>query len=144
TAVAGVTEMVLDIRHLDIGSLATMLEECRAACDQAAHEFGCSVSAKRIFSATPTEFSPELVSLVGSAVSDARGGDGPPIPSGALHDATEIGRIVPTVMIFAQSDPPLSHTPSEDSPEAALRLAIDAFGRTVGRVLAEAKTGPRA
>jgi hypothetical protein len=42
---------------------------------------------------------------------------------------------VPTVMLFAQSDPPLSHTPVEDSPEAALRVAIDAYGRAVGQTL---------
>ena len=36
-------------------------------------------------------------------------------------------------MIFAQSDPPLSHTTIEDSPRTALRVAIEAYGRTVGR-----------
>lgn len=137
TAVAGVTEMMLDIRHEDRASLATMSEDCLAACEEGAQRFDCSVTARRIFGARPTEFSPQLVSIARSAVADAGGGDGPAIPSGALHDATEIGRVVPTVMIFAQSDPPLSHTPNEDSSEAALRVAIDAFGRTVGRVIAD-------
>ncbi|HLY49263.1 MAG TPA: hydantoinase/carbamoylase family amidase [Solirubrobacteraceae bacterium] len=137
TAVAGRTELMLDIRHLDAASLASMLEQCLSACEDAAGRFGCSVSARRVFAAAPTEFSAELVSLAGSAVADAGGGDGSPIASGALHDATEVGRVVPTVMIFAQSDPPVSHTPSEDSTHAALRVAIDAFGRTVGSVLAD-------
>ncbi len=140
TAVAGVTEMMLDIRHLDVLSLAAMLEACLAACDQAAHHFDCAMSAKRVFRAAPTEFSPELVSVARSAVAEAGGDGGPPIPSGALHDASEIGRVIPAVMIFAQSDPPLSHAPSEDSPEAALRVAVDAFGRTVGHVLANPKS----
>jgi beta-ureidopropionase / N-carbamoyl-L-amino-acid hydrolase len=141
TAIAGVTEMMLDIRHLDAASLASMSEQCLSACEDAARQFGCSVSARRIFAAAPTEFSAELVSLARAAVADAGGGDGPPIPSGALHDATEIGRVVPTVMIFAQSDPPVSHAPSEDSPDAALRVAIDAFGRTLGSVLAAEAAG---
>ena len=72
----------------------------------------------------------------------ANGGEGPPIPSGPLHDATEIGRLVPTVMLFAQSDPPISHAPVEDSPEEALRVAIDAYGRTVGAALALLAAGP--
>jgi hypothetical protein len=38
-------------------------------------------------------------------------------------------------MIFAQSDPPISHTEVEDSPEQALRVAIEAYGITVGRAL---------
>ena len=66
---------------------------------------------------------------------------GEPIPSGPLHDATEIGRLVPTVMLFAQSDPPLSHVAIEDSPEEALRIAIDAYGRTVGQTLGLVASG---
>jgi N-carbamoyl-L-amino-acid hydrolase len=38
-------------------------------------------------------------------------------------------------MLFAQSDPPVSHTNIEDSPEDALRVAIKAYGRTVGDAL---------
>jgi hydantoinase/carbamoylase family amidase len=135
TAVAGATEMMLDIRHLDGATLSTMSAECLAACETSAAEFGCSVSATRIFEAAPTAFAPELVSIARSAVAEAGGGAGPPIPSGALHDATEIGRVVPAAMIFAQSHPPVSHTKIEDSPEEALRIAIDAFGRAVERVL---------
>ena len=74
-------------------------------------------------------------------MAEAGGADGPPIPSGPLHDATEIGRLVPTVMLFAQSDPPLSHTEIEDSPVDALRVAIEAYGRTVGATLALAGDG---
>jgi N-carbamoyl-L-amino-acid hydrolase len=55
-----------------------------------------------------------------------------------LHDATEIGRVVPTAMIFAQSDPPISHAAIEDSSQAALEVAIGAYGRTVDSVLARA------
>ena len=73
-----------------------------------------------------------MIAIARAAVDAAGGGDGPPIPSGPLHDATEIGRLVPTVMIFAQSDPPISHTEVEDSPAEALRVAIAAYGQTVG------------
>jgi len=45
------------------------------------------------------------------------------------------------VMIFAQSDPPLSHTAIEDSPEEALRVAIEAYGRTVGATLEAVAAG---
>jgi hydantoinase/carbamoylase family amidase len=138
TAVAGQTEMQLDQRHLDAGALAAMLDEARAGCRSAAEAFGCEVEARKVFDATPTVFDPELVAIARAAVSDAGGGDGEPIPSGPLHDATEIGRIVPTAMIFAQSDPPISHAAIEDSTEQALAVAIDAYGRTVEQVLARA------
>ncbi len=135
TAVAGSTEMMLDLRHLDADVLAAMLTDCLGACDDAAAAFDCEVSARRLFGATPTPFHPELVALARRAVAEAGGGDGEPVPSGPLHDATEVGRLVPAVMLFAQSDPPLSHVAIEDSPEAALRVAIEAYGRTVGGAL---------
>ncbi|MEZ5258489.1 MAG: hypothetical protein R2705_16795 [Ilumatobacteraceae bacterium] len=37
------------------------------------------------------------------------------LPSGALHDASEIAREIPTVMIFAPSTGGLSHTKEEDT-----------------------------
>ena len=141
TAIAGTSEMMLDLRHLDAETLAAMLGECLEACERAATAFGCGVEPRRVFGATPTPFHPRLVALACAAVEEAGGGDGPPIPSGPLHDATEIGRLVPTVMLFAQSDPPLSHTEIEDSPVDALRIAIDAYGRTVGAALPLVTTG---
>lgn len=138
TAVAGETEMQLDQRHLDAGALAAMLGEAEASCRGAAEAFGCEVEIRTVFRATPTPFDSELVAIARAAVGEAGGGDGAPIPSGPLHDATEIGRIVPTAMIFAQSDPPVSHAAIEDSPEGALAVAIDAYGRTVEQVLARA------
>jgi N-carbamoyl-L-amino-acid hydrolase len=138
TAIAGVTEMMLDLRHLEADTLATMLTECLEACAKAAEQFDCAVAPVRIFGATPTPFHPQLVQCAIDSVAEA-GGDrtppAPPIPSGPLHDATEVGRLVPTVMLFAQSDPPLSHTKIEDSPQDALRVAIEAYGRTVGKTL---------
>ncbi|MDE3132900.1 MAG: hydantoinase/carbamoylase family amidase [Acidobacteriota bacterium] len=135
TAVAGRTEMQLDQRHLDPDALAAMLADALAACRAAADEFRCELEVQRVFAATPTPFHAQLVAAARMAVADAGGGDGDPIPSGPMHDATEIGRVVPTAMIFAQSDPPLSHAAIENSTDAALRVAIDAYGRTVSWAL---------
>jgi hydantoinase/carbamoylase family amidase len=135
TAVAGQTEMPLDQRHLDTDVLAEMLSEAQASCRSAAEACGCELAVRKVFSAAPTVFHPELVAIARAAVSEAGGGDGEPIPSGPLHDATEIGRVVPTAMMFVQSDPPISHAAIEDSPESALAVAVDAYGRTVEQVL---------
>ena len=136
TAVAGRTEMQLDQRHLDARALAAMLEDAVGICRAAAGEFGCTMEVRKVFGATPTVFHPALVEIAHAAVQEAGGGDGEPIPSGPLHDATEIGRTVPTAMIFAQSDPPISHASIENSTQAALDVAIVAYGRTVERALA--------
>jgi hydantoinase/carbamoylase family amidase len=141
TAIAGESEMMLDLRHLDAEVLATMLAECLAACERAAETFDCTVAPRRVFGATPTPFHPKLIAIAQAAVAASGGSDGSPIPSGPLHDATEIGRRVPTVMIFAQSDPPVSHTEVEDSPVEALRIAIAAYGQTVGETIALVAAG---
>jgi acetylornithine deacetylase/succinyl-diaminopimelate desuccinylase-like protein len=135
TAVAGRTEMQLDQRHLDARALAAMLDEAIGACRSAADEFACTMEVRKVFGATPTVFHPTLVEIAQAAVQEAGGGEGEPIPSGPLHDATEIGRVVPTAMIFAQSDPPISHASIENSSRAALDVAIDAYGRTVEQAL---------
>jgi hydantoinase/carbamoylase family amidase len=135
TAVAGTTEMQLDQRHLDAEVLAAMLADAVSICRDSAEAFDCTIETRTVFRAAPTPFHPTLVAIAANAVRVAGGGAGEPIPSGPLHDATEIGRIVPTAMIFAQSNPPISHAAIEDSTAEALAVAIDAYGRTVGEVL---------
>ncbi len=57
------------------------------------------------------------------------------LPSGPLHDASEMAGVVPTAMVFAQSSPGISHTRIEDTPRPALDQSIRAFLRTVDRTL---------
>ena len=140
TAVPGRTEMLLDQRHLDPEVLAAMLAEARAACEQSAAHHGCEVELKHIWSIPPIPFDDRLIAFARRAVQDA-GGKDTAIPSGPLHDAAEMARLMPTVMIFSASSPPVSHTKEEDTPEADLRVAIDAYGRTVDSTLEAAAAG---
>jgi N-carbamoyl-L-amino-acid hydrolase len=140
TAVPGRTEMLLDQRHLDAGELAAMLAEAREAIDRAASDHGCEVELQHIWSIPPIPFDDRLVGLARQAVEDA-GGKDTAIPSGPLHDAAEMARLIPTVMIFSSSSPPVSHTKEEDTPEADLRVAIQAYGQTVEGTLELAASG---
>ncbi|MGA9277268.1 M20/M25/M40 family metallo-hydrolase, partial [Ilumatobacter sp.] len=63
------------------------------------------------------------------------------LPSGALHDASEIARAIPTVMLFSSSIAGLSHTKEEDTSEDHLMLAADAFNRTCRRAIDLVATG---
>jgi hydantoinase/carbamoylase family amidase len=146
TAVPGRTEMLLDQRHLDTEALAAMLSEARAACEQAAADHGCEAELRHLWSIPPIPFDDRLIGFAKQAVAKA-GGKDTAIPSGPLHDAAEMARLIPTVMIFSSSSPPVSHTKEEDTPEADLRVAIDAYGRTVAAMLESAAAGelpPRA
>ena len=140
TAVPGQTEMLLDQRHLEPNALAAMLSEARSACERAAADHGCTTELRHLWSIPPIPFDDTLIGFARQAVQDA-GGQDTAIPSGPLHDAAEMARLVPTVMIFSSSSPPVSHTKEEDTPEADLRVAINAYGRTVEATLASAAAG---
>jgi N-carbamoyl-L-amino-acid hydrolase len=132
--------MLLDQRHLDPDALAAMLAEAREACEQAAADHGCEVELRHTWRIPPIPFDERLIGFAREAVA-AAGGKDTAIPSGPLHDAAEMARLLPTVMIFSSSSPPVSHTKVEDTPEADLRVAIEAYGRTVQAALAAAADG---
>lgn len=134
TAVAGETRITLDMRHIDAGSLQAMLDESRAAADDAAAAEGCTVEWEHIFRIPPMPFHPALLDAARQSVREVEGHD-VELPSGALHDASEMAREVPTVMIFSSSIDGLSHTKEEDTPEDHLRMAADAFHRTCRRTI---------
>jgi hydantoinase/carbamoylase family amidase len=134
TAVAGEAVLLVDQRHQDAGALRAMLEDARQAADAAAAAEGCTVTWETIFSIEPRLFDPRLVAIARGACRDLTGHD-KALPSGALHDATEIARVVPTAMIFVSSRGGISHSPEEDTPEEHLKLGLEVYYRTVRRVI---------
>jgi N-carbamoyl-L-amino-acid hydrolase len=82
-------------------------------------------------------FDEELIGLAEEAVGEVAG-KSHRLPSGALHDATEMARLMPTVMLFVKRLESLSHTKEEDTPEEGLELSVQALHRlalkTVRRV----------
>jgi len=134
TAVAGETTITLDMRHIDADVLATMFSECKEAADSAARAEGCTVEWEHIFRIPPMPFHPLLLDAASTSVREVEGHD-VVLPSGALHDASETARSIPTVMIFSSSINGLSHTKEEDTPEDHLLMSADAFHRTCCRAM---------
>lgn len=134
TAVAGEAVLLVDQRHQDANALQAMLAEARQAAAEAAADEGCTVTWETVFSIEPRLFDPRLVAIARDACRDLTGQDRA-LPSGALHDATEMARVVPTAMIFASSRGGISHSREEDTPEEHLKLGLEAYYRTVRRVV---------
>jgi len=130
TAVAGTTTCTMDMRHIDAGELAAMFSEAQDAAHRAAEAEGCTVTFEHIFRIPPMIFDPVLVQRVSDAV-EAAEGHRFELPSGALHDASEMARVVPTAMVFTSSIGGLSHTKEEDTPEDHLVKGITAFHQAV-------------
>jgi N-carbamoyl-L-amino-acid hydrolase len=53
------------------------------------------------------------------------------MPSGALHDATNVARLMPVAMLFAPSINGISHAFEEDTAEDDLVAAVEVLGRAV-------------
>ncbi|HET9627713.1 MAG TPA: Zn-dependent hydrolase [Kofleriaceae bacterium] len=135
TAVPGSTEISIDLRALDGKILKKMLGDAQAASKRAARHHLVDVTWSPLLHITPRPFDDKLMAIVRQSVKDVTG-RAPELPSGPLHDASEMAGIVPTAMVFAQSSPGVSHTRIEDTPRPALDKSIRAFLLTVERTLA--------
>jgi N-carbamoyl-L-amino-acid hydrolase len=126
TAIPGAAEISIDLRALDGRVLAKMTKAALTAGQKAAKRNRCAVETKPLLRIQPRPFDGALLVLARRAVK-AAAQSAPEIPSGPLHDASEMAGVLPTVMIFAQSSPGISHTKEEDTPLPALQTSICAF-----------------
>lgn len=135
TAVAGKAHLACDLRNPDADALAAMLADARAGAAKSAAAHGCELAEVHAFGIAPTTFDPQLVA-VATEVCEAKTGTGFRITSGALHDAASVSRVMPAAMMFCPSRGGISHASDEDTSEADLNTAIEAFGALVAKVLA--------
>jgi N-carbamoyl-L-amino-acid hydrolase len=137
TSVVETAECLLDQRHLDAATLASMLDEAKHASEQIAQEENIDVEWERIWNIEPILFDESLVELADEAVREVTG-TSHRLPSGPLHDAAEVSRAgVPTVMVFVQSLRGLSHTKLEDTKPEHLELAVRALDSLASKTLAQ-------
>src|ERR671911_602828 len=134
TAFNGWCEVSLDQRALDVGVLASMLDAAQEATARIATEEDVSVEWKRLWRIEPIPFDGDLISLAEEAVNEVAGRSHQ-LPSGPLHDAAEMARLMPTVMLFVKSFKGLSHTKEEDTPEEDLELSVQALHRLAVRTM---------
>ena len=134
TAVAGAATLAVDLRHPDAGALAAMLDATRRACAEAAACRGCEIAEEPLWRIAPTAFDPALVAA-GRAACARVAGRPAELSSGALHDAAVVAQVLPAGMLFAPSIAGISHAREEDTAEADLETAIEAFGSLAGSVL---------
>jgi N-carbamoyl-L-amino-acid hydrolase len=140
TSVVETAEQLLDQRHLDADTLASMLDAANRATARFAEEEDLEATWERIWSIEPILFDDTLIELADEAVREVAG-TSHRLPSGPLHDAAEVSRAgVPTVMLFVQSLRGLSHTKLEDTRPEHLELSVRALDRLAGKALARHAT----
>ncbi|HWM08501.1 MAG TPA: Zn-dependent hydrolase [Solirubrobacteraceae bacterium] len=135
TAFNGACDLTLDQRALDAGELADMLATARAEASRLAAEEACEAAFEHVWAIEPIPFDARLIALAEEVVTEVAGSCRR-LPSGPLHDAAEMARVMPAVMLFVRSLGGVSHTKAEDSMVEDLELAVRALyeltRRTVG------------
>ena len=141
TVFNGACELTLDQRALDPAVLAELLTTAKAASAAIAAEEGCEVEWERIWAIEPIPFNAQLIETAARVVADLTG-SAPRLPSGPLHDASELARVVPSAMLFVRSLGGVSHTQAEDSPAADLQLGAQALEALTRHVLSADSEDP--
>ncbi|MBA3611261.1 MAG: Zn-dependent hydrolase, partial [Rubrobacter sp.] len=138
TAFNGLCEMSLDQRALDSEVLADMLAKVKEASERIAEEEGVAVEWEKVWGIEPIPFDEELIALAEETCEEVAGSSHR-LPSGPLHDAAEMARVMPAVMLFVKSLRGLSHTKDEDTPEEDIELAVRALHRLTEKTMQWAK-----
>jgi N-carbamoyl-L-amino-acid hydrolase len=134
TAFNGRCELTVDQRALDPDVLAGLTATAKQASAVIAAEEGCEVAWEPIWAIDPVPFDARLIEAAARVVADLTG-SAPRLPSGPLHDASEMARVMPTAMLFVRSLGGVSHTKAEDTPVADLALAVRALDALTRHVL---------
>ncbi|SEI99274.1 N-carbamoyl-L-amino-acid hydrolase [Propionispira arboris] len=134
TIFPGKCKISLDQRSIQPDMLKIIYEEARKACEKAAKANNVSVSFEHVWSNPPTAFDENLIAACEASVWEETG-ENTSMFSGSLHDAAEIAKIVPSVMMFAMSSAGLSHCKEENTPDGDLETAIRAFFRLAEKVI---------
>ena len=134
TAFNGRCEVTLDLRALDPVELSAMHEHARREAERIAGEEGCEVAWEPVFAIDPIPFDRDLIAVAEDVVTEVAGNCSS-LPSGPLHDASEMARVLPAVMLFVRSLGGVSHTSAEDSRVEDVELGVRALYELTRRVL---------
>jgi len=117
STIVGRASFVVDIRHPDAETLEKLTQECAAACASVGASSGCEVECSQRISVPPTVFDETCVAALEQAAIQ-QGYSYRKMASGALHDAANVARVVPTAMVFVPCKDGISHNVREyASPE---------------------------
>ena len=140
TAITGAARCSLDQRALDADELREMLAEAARRCRPAPGRRAARSSGSGCWQIEPIPFDAGWSSSRGAVVESVTGTDRA-APAAPLHDAAEMARVIPTVMVFSKSSPAVSHTPERGHAGGGPKVAMEAYGKTVAATLAAAAEG---
>ncbi|MGB3555921.1 MAG: hydantoinase/carbamoylase family amidase [Jannaschia sp.] len=131
SAVPGRVRFTVQWRDAEAGRLDRMEATIRTALVEAAAANGLDLAISGTSALPPTEMDADLRGALCTAAEAIAPGRWREMPSGALHDATNVARLLPVGMLFAPSIGGISHDFAEDTVEDDLVTCLEILDRAV-------------
>ena len=112
STVVGQTDFIIDIRHPSEQALCDLKMRCDSKCHAIADTYGCNCEVSQRLFVPPVAFDEDCIFQLASAAENLNLRY-KSMPSGALHDASNVAQIVPSAMIFVPCQDGISHNIAE-------------------------------
>ena len=122
--VAEKVEFTVDIRSTNNDYINDIAGKIRVALDYETTQMGGSYEMDSKLTITPVHLSEEMLQIMEDDCKE-KGYSYKRLPSGAGHDALEIGQVIPPVMLFVPSKDGRSHCPVEHTENEDFTKAVD-------------------
>ncbi len=132
--VPGSATFSMQWRDRDSTRLARMEEVIREAATQVAREQGVRVSFGQMLGLEPVQMDAKLRGVLEESAEQSAARSWRKMPSGALHDATNVSRHMPVAMLFVPSINGISHAFEEDTSEADLITGLEVLAGAVAQL----------
>jgi N-carbamoyl-L-amino-acid hydrolase len=133
--VPGRAEFTLQWRDIDADRLDRMEAAIVALLDEVSATTGCKVCAERLRQdLSPVPMDAHLQGVLADAAEAVAPGRWRSMPSGALHDASNLSRVMPVAMLFVPSINGISHDFAEDTADDDLAMGVRVLCDAVARL----------
>ncbi|GAB5468177.1 MAG: Zn-dependent hydrolase [Rhodospirillales bacterium] len=125
----------LQMRDVEDGRLERLAEAATRRAEASAEAERCEVALEVAVVLQATKMDPALVEVCAQAAARRLPAEAwRRMPSGALHDASSVARVLPCGMIFVPSIAGISHSPKEDTADADLATGLAVVAEAVGLI----------
>jgi N-carbamoyl-L-amino-acid hydrolase len=121
-------------RDSDPQRLARMEQIIRTTAAEIADQMGLTVDFGTLLGLEPEAMDPTLQAALEAGAEAVSPGKWRIMPSGALHDATNVARLMPVAMLFVPSINGISHAFSEDTDEADLVAGLEVLASAMAQL----------
>jgi len=131
SVVPGKVTFSMQWRDRDVGRLQKMGEIIQSLAREVAAERGLEATLDPVMGIEPVPMNADLQAALAASAEVSAPGQWRTMPSGALHDASNMATVMPVAMLFVPSIGGISHAFDEDTDETDLALGLQVLAGAV-------------